>query len=156
MAAKPHVIIYTDGACDPNPGTGGWGAILVSPENGARKEFSGALPDTTNNRMELTAVIEALKALKVPCKVDLLTDSQYVKNAFTAGWLENWQRNGWRTAARKPVLNDDLWRELLVLTADHEITWKWVRGHASNPMNNRCDELAVAARVKLAKHGKRS
>ena len=149
---KPRVHIYTDGACSPNPGTGGWGAILISADKGARKEFSGAQRDTTNNRMELTAAIEALKALKVPCQVELVTDSQYVMNGFTEGWLEKWQRNGWRTASKKPVVNVDLWRELLELTAKHETTWKWVRGHNANPMNNRCDELAVAARTKLTRN----
>lgn len=148
--ARPHVTIYTDGACDPNPGTGGWAAILVSP-GGTQKQLVGAERNTTNNRMELTAVIRALEALKKPCIVDLYTDSQYVHHAFTQGWLANWQRNGWRTANRKPVLNDDLWRELLELTQKHEVIWHWVRGHAANPMNNRCDELAVAAREKLAR-----
>lgn len=149
---RPNVTIFSDGACDPNPGTGGWGAILVA-ESGARKELSGAERNSTNNRMELTGAIEALKALKKPCNVKLYTDSEYVKNAFTAGWLENWQRNGWRTAGRKPVKNEDLWRELLGLAQKHRVSWHWVRGHGSNPNNNRCDELAVAARLRLAASG---
>ena len=149
---QPRVTIYTDGACDPNPGTGGWGAILMSPGNAAAsREFSGAEKNTTNNRMELTAAIEALKALRMPCRVELYTDSQYLRNAFTAGWLENWQRNGWRTSNKKPVLNKDLWLQLVDLARLHQITWKWVRGHDSNPHNNRCDELAVAARERLAR-----
>lgn len=119
-------------------------------ESGTRKELSGAQRETTNNRMELTGAIEALKALKKPCNVKLYTDSEYVKNAFTAGWIENWQRNGWRTAGRKAVKNEDLWRELLALAQKHHVSWHWVRGHASNPNNNRCDELAVAARLRLA------
>jgi len=150
QSSRPHVKIYTDGACDPNPGTGGWAAILISA-NGAKKEISGAERNTTNNRMELTAAIRALTALKKPCVVDLYTDSEYLKNAFTQGWLAKWQRNGWRTADRKPVKNDDLWQQLLHLTSVHEVKWHWVRGHASNPLNNRCDELAVLAREKLAR-----
>ena len=145
---RPHVNIYTDGACSPNPGTGGWGAVLMTGQ--ARKELSGAEADSTNNRMELTAAIRALEALKKPCRVDLFTDSEYVKNAFTEGWLAKWELNGWKNATKKPVKNDDLWRELLELSQKHQITWHWVRGHASNPNNNRCDELAVAAREKLA------
>ena len=147
----PQIRIYTDGACSPNPGTGGWGAILTSADGGTKKELSGSARETTNNRMEITAAIEALRALKKPCKVDLFTDSEYVKNAFTAGWLANWQRNGWRTASRKAVLNADLWRDLLELSQIHDVSWHWVRGHGSNPMNNRCDELAVAARMRLAR-----
>ncbi len=150
LDAKPHVRVYTDGACDPNPGTGGWGAILIAA-SGSEKELSGAQKDCTNNRMELTAAIEALSALKKPCLVDLYTDSEYLKNAFTAGWLAKWQANGWKTSNRKPVLNRDLWEELLELAQKHEINWHWVRSHASNPYNNRCDELAVAARTALAR-----
>lgn len=147
---RPKVTIYSDGACNPNPGTGGWGAILVSAE-GHKKELSGGEQDTTNNRMEMTGAIEAMRALKKPCTVELYTDSQYLCNAFKAGWLANWQRNGWRNAAKKPVANADLWRILLELTTTHQVTWHWVRGHADNPMNNRCDELAVAARQELAR-----
>lgn len=153
LELRPHVHIYTDGACSPNPGIGGWGAILIST-SGKRKELSGAERQSTNNRMELTAAIRALEALTKPCRVDLYTDSEYVKNAFTAGWLAKWERNGWRNSAKDPVKNADLWRELLELSQKHQITWHWVRGHASNPNNNRCDELAVAAREQLARGGK--
>jgi ribonuclease HI len=149
---KSLVRIYTDGACSPNPGIGGWGAILVSPEHaGKEKELSGAEADSTNNRMELTAAVMALKALTRPCRVELTTDSEYLQKGFTEGWLERWQRNGWKTAARKPVANADLWRELLVLARPHDISWHWVRGHQEHPLNNRCDELAVAARQQLAR-----
>lgn len=147
---KPRVKIYTDGACDPNPGTGGWAAILVA-SNGTKKELFGAERDSTNNRMELSGAINALEALKSPCTIELYTDSEYLKKAFTDGWLAKWQRNGWRNSQKKPVANKDLWEELLRLSQTHEISWHWVRGHASNPMNNRCDELAVAAREKLAR-----
>lgn len=148
LAPKPRITIFTDGACNPNPGTGGWGAILLAAD-GKRKELSGAEADSTNNRMELTAAIAALSALTKPCIVSLYTDSEYLMKAFTEGWLAKWELNGWRTAGRKPVKNDDLWRQLLELAQKHEITWHWVRGHASNPNNNRCDELAVAARMKM-------
>ncbi len=142
-----RVEIFSDGACSGNPGVGGYGSILRCGEK--EKEISGAEEMTTNNRMELTAAIEALKVLKKPCTVELYTDSEYVKKAFSEGWLEKWQRNGWRNASKKPVANDDLWRKLLELSQAHTISWHWVRGHASNPDNNRCDELAVAARVRL-------
>ncbi len=148
--ARPSVIIYTDGACDPNPGIGGWAAIMIHPTTGARTEMSGGEKESTNNRMELTAVIEALTRLKAPCVVTLITDSEYVKNAFTQKWLNGWQKKGWKTASRQPVKNQDLWQKLLVLTAPHLIHWKWVRGHAFDALNNRCDELAVAARRKIA------
>ncbi len=147
---KPHVTIFSDGACAPNPGFGGWGAVLLSEQHGARKEISGAEAETTNNRMELTAAIKALETLKKPCVVELFTDSQYVRNAFAEGWLDKWQRNGWMSAGRKPVLNEDLWRRLIELGAVHEIHWHWVRGHAENEHNNRADQLAVAARESLA------
>lgn len=147
---KPNVEIYTDGACSPNPGTGGWGAILVALDHGRQtKELSGGERDSTNNRMELMAAIRALQTLKQPSKVTLYTDSQYLRNAFTQGWLENWQRNGWRTAAKKPVANEDLWRELLKLDALHTIRWEWVMGHAGHEYNERCDQLAVQARRKI-------
>ncbi len=143
-----HVEIHTDGACSPNPGNGGWAAVLLMGEH--RREISGAEANTTNNRMELIAAIRALQALKRPCQVTLYTDSQYLKNAFTQKWLENWQRNGWRTKGGKgKVLNQDLWQELLLLTATHHVEWKWVKGHAGHPENERCDELAVAARKTL-------
>ena len=145
------VIIHTDGGCSPNPGPGGWAAVLVSPaHDGYTRELSGYEPDTTNNRMELTAAIMALKSLKRSCRVILHTDSQYLKKAFTDGWLASWQRNGWRSANKKPVKNKDLWLELLELSRTHAIDWRWVKGHADDPMNERCDRLVQEAR---AKHG---
>ena len=150
--AKPLVHIYCDGACSPNPGWGGWGALLIAPEHdGYARELSGGEPDSTNNRMELTGAIMALRALKRPCEVLLHTDSTYVKNAFTNGWLRNWQRNGWLTREKKPVANADLWNELLALAETHTVEWIWVRGHADNANHNRCDALAVAAREALAR-----
>jgi len=134
------VSIYTDGSCLGNPGPGGWGAILRYGEYG--KELSGGFAGTTNNRMEITAVLEALSALKQPCIVDLYTDSQYVRKAVTEGWLENWQRNGWRTAAKKPVKNQDLWQSLLLLLKRHTVHFHWVQGHVGHPENERCDALA--------------
>ncbi len=149
--ALPLVHIFCDGACSPNPGMGGWGSILVSPAHGnARKELSGAEPDTTNNRMELTAALMSLKALKGPCQVQVFTDSQYVRNAFEEKWLEKWQRTGWRTAAKKPVLNADLWQALVEQARVHQVTWHWVRGHSGHVENERADALAVAARLALA------
>jgi ribonuclease HI len=147
--AAKQVTIYTDGACDPNPGTGGWAAILISGK--AKKEISGGEKDSTNNRMELTAVIEALRALKEPCLVTIYTDSMYVKDPFTKGWLINWQRRGWKTASKDPVKNRDLWEILWDLSLKHTLKWEWVKGHAEDPLNNRCDELAVEARLKLAR-----
>ncbi len=148
MEALPSVHIYCDGACSPNPGTGGWAALLIAVDHDAHtRELSGAESGTTNNRMELTAAIRALQALKRPCDVLLHTDSTYVKNAFTNGWLHRWQRNGWQTRDRTPVLNDDLWRTLLDLSAVHRVTWIWVRGHAGNALHNRVDALAVEARI---------
>jgi ribonuclease HI len=146
---KHQVIIYTDGACDPNPGIGGWAAILLHPVTGQRTEISGGEAESTNNRMELSAVIQALSRLKGPCEVTLITDSEYVKNAFTNGWLVNWQKRGWKTADKKPVKNKDLWLKLVELAAAHQIHWKWVRGHAFDAENNRCDELAVLARKRI-------
>ncbi|PWM70847.1 MAG: hypothetical protein DBX59_09785 [Bacillota bacterium] len=136
------VTIYTDGACSGNPGIGGWGAVLMS--GGKVKEISGGEDSTTNNRMELTAVIEALKALKKPCKVNIYTDSTYVADAFLQNRLTVWQANGWRTSAKSEVKNIDLWEELLALTSKHRCEFFKVKGHADNPFNNRCDELAVA------------
>lgn len=145
-----QVHIYCDGACSPNPGLGGWGALLIALDHdGHTRELSGAEHATTNNRMELTAAIMALRALKRPCEVTLHTDSQYLRNAFEQGWLRNWQRNGWLTRAKTPVLNEDLWRELLELDGLHRIAWTWVRGHADNVLHNRVDALAVAARKSL-------
>lgn len=153
----PLVHIYTDGGCSPNPGPGGWAAVLLAVEQGnKRRELSGAEPDTTNNRMELTAAIKALEALKKPCRIVLHTDSQYLRNAFTAGWLDNWQNNGWRTSGKKPVQNADLWQRLLELDSRHTITWEWVKGHADNDENNRCDELVQVARSGLTTRSGRS
>jgi ribonuclease HI len=148
---KPDVILYCDGACSPNPGIGGWGVILEAPKHGGRRrELSGAEPETTNNRMELTAAIEGFRAIKRPCRVRVVTDSQYLKNAFTAGWLQAWQANGWRTADKKPVKNKDLWQALTEAIAPCQAQWEWVRGHAAHPENERCDALAVQARQALA------
>ncbi|HZK75750.1 MAG TPA: ribonuclease HI [Candidatus Kapabacteria bacterium] len=141
---KPHVTIYTDGACSGNPGPGGYGAILIDA-SGRRRELSGGFRNTTNNRMELLAVISALEALKRPCDVTLVSDSEYVINAITKGWLASWQRKGWRKADKKPVMNIDLWQRLLPKLKEHNIEFRWTKGHAGNPENERCDELAVAA-----------
>ncbi len=135
------VVIWTDGACSGNPGPGGWGAILTF--KGAEKEISGGEVLTTNNRMELLAAISALEALTRPCAVDLHTDSQYLRQGISS-WLENWKRNGWRTADRKPVKNDDLWKRLDAAAERHDIHWFWVKGHAGDPMNERADALARA------------
>jgi ribonuclease HI len=142
------IDIWTDGACSGNPGPGGWGAVLHY--GGAEKEISGAEPATTNNRMELQAAIEALNALKRASKVRLHTDSKYVMDGATR-WLHGWKKNGWKTSDRKPVKNEDLWRKLDEAAARHEITWKWVKGHADNEMNNRADELARGAIKTLRK-----
>lgn len=133
--------IYTDGACSGNPGKGGWGAVLVYKNN--EKEISGYDESTTNNRMELTAVIEALSSLKEPCEVLLTTDSKYVCDAVTKGWVYSWKKNGWRKADKKPALNVDLWEKLLPLLEKHSVEWNWVKGHAGHPYNERCDALAV-------------
>ena len=136
------IDIYTDGACSGNPGKGGWAAILVYKNN--EKEIFGGSHDTTNNRMELTAVIEALRQLKEPCRVTLTTDSKYVCDAVTKGWVYSWKNNSWRKADKKPALNVDLWEELLPLLEKHEVTFNWVRGHNGHPYNERCDKLAVS------------
>lgn len=136
------VRIYTDGACSGNPGCGGWGAVLVYGEK--EKELSGAEAETTNNRMELTAVIMALKALKEPCDVELTTDSKYVCDAVNKGWVYSWRKNGWRKADKKPALNVDLWEQLLKLLEAHSVSFVWVKGHNGHPYNERCDRLAVA------------
>ena len=141
------VTIYTDGACSGNPGPGGWGAILQYGK--LQKEFSGGEAHTTNNRMELTAVIEALKALKEGCAVDLYSDSKYVIDALEKGWAKGWKAKGWVKADKKPALNPDLWEVLLGEMARHKVKLHWVKGHASNPKNNRCDELAVAESKKF-------
>ena len=134
------VIIYTDGACSGNPGPGGWGAILMYKEN--KKEIAGGKEDTTNNVMELTAVIEGLKALKFPCEVELYSDSAYVVNAVDKAWIDNWVKNNWKTAGKEPVKNQELWQELYDLTKIHKVTFHKVKGHSDNEFNNRCDELA--------------
>ncbi len=142
-----NVEIYTDGACSGNPGKGGWGAVLVY---GAKeKEISGADADTTNNRMELTAVIEALNALKEPCNVTLTTDSKYVCDAVNKEWVYSWKKNGWKKAGKKPALNIDLWEKLLALLDIHNVTFVWVRGHNGHPYNERCDTLAVNEYLRL-------
>ncbi len=135
----PKVVIFTDGACSGNPGPGGWGAILIS--GGHEKEICGGEPGTTNNRMELMAAIRALEALKRPCKVELHTDSTYVKTGITE-WLRAWKARGWKTAAKAPVKNEDLWRRLDEARARHEVDWRWVKGHAGHELNERADALA--------------
>lgn len=135
------IEIFTDGACSGNPGPGGWGAILRF--EGREKELSGGEANTTNNRMELTACIEALKALKEPCEVILTTDSQYVVNSVEQGWAQSWKKNGWRKADKKPALNPDLWDALLLLLSVHKVSFNWIKGHAGHPENERCDALAV-------------
>jgi ribonuclease HI len=134
-----RVSIWTDGACSGNPGPGGWGAVLTY--DGHEKELCGGEALTTNNRMELMGAIGALEALSRPCGIDLHTDSQYLRGGVT-GWMKNWKRNGWRTADKKPVKNEDLWRRLDEATTRHDIAWKWVKGHAGDAMNERADELA--------------
>ena len=137
------VIIYTDGACSGNPGPGGWGAILMY--KGAKKEISGGMKETTNNIMEVTAVIEALKCLKLESDVQVYSDSAYTVNAFNQGWIYNWMKNGWKTSGKEPVKNKELWQELYVLTKKHKVEFIKVKGHADNEFNNRCDEMAREA-----------
>lgn len=137
-----HVVIYTDGACSGNPGAGGWGCILTC--GSLRKELNGGEPLTTNQRMELTAAVQALSALKQPCRVTLYSDSAYLINGFNQHWLVNWQRNGWLNAKKQPVENQDLWKELLRLTRIHQVEWRKVKGHNGDEMNERCDALARA------------
>ena len=137
----PEVEIFTDGACKGNPGPGGWGAILRS--NGKERELSGGEALTTNNRMELMAAIEALNALKKPCRVQLYTDSNYVRDGITK-WIHGWRRNGWKTSDKKPVKNAELWQALLEASGPHRIDWHWVKGHAGHPENERADALACA------------
>ncbi|EMR12423.1 ribonuclease H [Methylophaga lonarensis MPL] len=143
-----EVDIFTDGACSGNPGPGGWGAILRLRGKQVEKELSGAEPDTTNNRMEMMAVIAALEALKKPCKVTITTDSQYVMKGMTE-WLSGWKAKQWKTAARKPVKNADLWQRLDKAVSQHQVKWQWVRGHDGHPDNERADQLAVNARQQL-------
>jgi len=141
LLGKKRVEIFTDGACSGNPGPGGWGALLRF--DGHEKELSGGTGETTNNRMELTAALEAFKALKRPCRVDLYTDSEYLKNGITA-WLPRWKANGWKTAGKKPVKNADLWQALDEALTRHEVNWHWVRGHSGHAGNERADALANA------------
>lgn len=138
-----EVTIHTDGACRGNPGPGGYGAVMVSGKH--RLELSAGFQRTTNNRMELLAAIVALEKLTQPCRVTLLSDSRYLIDAMTKGWLRGWKTRGWMTAARQPVKNPDLWSRLEAAAAPHEVSWKWLRGHAGHRENERCDELAVAA-----------
>lgn len=142
-----EVTIYTDGACSGNPGPGGWGSILMYKGN--QKEISGGLQDTTNNVMELTAVVEALKLLKFKCHVKLYSDSAYVVNAFNQKWIQGWLKNGWKNASKEPVKNKEIWQELYELTKQHEVEFIKVKGHSDNEYNNRCDELARKAITNL-------
>jgi ribonuclease HI len=147
----PHVVIHTDGACSGNPGPGGWAAILAFGDH--EKELKGGELLTTNNRMELMAAIAALEALKRPCRIDLHTDSQYLRSGITA-WITKWKQNGWRTADKKPVKNADLWRRLDAALSNHEIRWHWVRGHAGHDINERADVLARGAIAEIRNHAK--
>jgi ribonuclease HI len=149
----PRVMLFTDGACSGNPGPGGWAFVLRHPASGKEIERAGADRATTNNRMELTAVIEGLRELSKPSSVDLMSDSQYVLKGLEQ-WLEAWKRRGWKTASKKPVKNEDLWRILDELASSHEINFHWIRGHTGHPENERCDELAVEAYRRLIKADK--
>lgn len=154
----PELFAYTDGACSGNPGPGGWGALLVAREGDAvvkERALSGGEAETTNNRMELLAAIAALEALERPSKITIVTDSAYVKNGLT-GWITGWKRNGWKTAAKKPVKNEDLWRRLDEAAARHDVTWEWVKGHAGHPENERADELARAGMAPFKPKKKRA
>ena len=146
-----EVFIYADGACSGNPGPGGWGTILKCPSLRLEKRLSGAEANTTNNRMELTAVIQGLSALKKPCRVVVVTDSRYVVDAFEKRWIANWLKNGWRTASKQPVKNEDLWRQLMDAASSHSVRWHWIRGHAGHAENEEADSLAVAARTALVR-----
>ncbi len=150
MNDKKRVTLYTDGACSGNPGLGGYGGILIYGD--VRKEYSGAEAKTTNNRMEIMAVIVGLKYLKYPCIVDVYSDSAYTVNAFNEGWIYGWKRNGWKKADKKEVQNIDLWKELYALTKTHEVRFYKVAGHADDSLNNRCDELARAAITEFRKN----
>jgi ribonuclease HI len=147
---KPIVEIATDGSCFPNPGPGGWGAVLVFPKTGARKEIKGGQLETTNNRMEMQAVIEALSALSRPCYVRLMVDSQYVMHGFSKQWVYRWRRNGWITSTGKAVANMDLWLNLIEVVKPHDLKWIWVKGHAGHPLNERADALAYAGRLSIS------
>lgn len=146
---RPLVQLFSDGACSGNPGPGGWGSVLKCPSMNIEKRMSGAERNTTNNRMELTGVIQGLKALKMPCDVVITTDSRYIVDAFQKNWLSGWQKNGWRTASKQPVKNIELWKELLAAIAPHRVSWNWIRGHNGHPENELADSLAVAARLTL-------
>lgn len=146
---KKLVELFCDGACSGNPGPGGWGAILRS--GGVEKELSGGEPQTTNNKMELSACIHGLQALKEPCRVTVTTDSQYLVKAFKEHWLEKWKKNGWKTSGKEPVKNRELWERLLELASFHQVDWIWIKGHAGHSENERCDVLAVAERDRFAK-----
>lgn len=139
----PEVILYTDGACSGNPGPGGWGALLIW--NGQEKALSGGHPDSTNNRMEMQAVIEGLKALNKKCHVRVHSDSALIINAFTKGWIQNWQKKGWKKVDKKPVENRELWEEMIQYVNQHQVSWIKVKGHSDNELNNRVDQLAVEA-----------
>ena len=141
---RKKVVIYTDGSCDTRSGDGGWAYLLAYGD--ARRKRSGFESGTTNNRMELTAAVRALESLTEPCDVVLVTDSEYLKKAFTDRWLDKWQRNGWQTSSKQPVKNKDLWLRLLELTGSHDVTWKWTRGHAGQEQNEVVDKLALSAR----------
>ena len=141
------ITIYSDGAASPNPGYGGWGCVILTSKR--RKELSGSKKDSTNNQMEMMAALRALQALTKPCEVTLYTDSRYLCDAFQKNWFKNWKKRGWKTSKGTPVLNKKLWEELLVEHERHKIDWQWIRGHSDNEENNRCDELAVNARIAL-------
>ncbi|MEX0719314.1 MAG: ribonuclease HI [Balneolaceae bacterium] len=147
MSKKPEVIVYTDGACSGNPGPGGWGAVLIW--KGKEKDISGGDPQTTNNRMEMQAVIEALKSLKKPCRVKIHSDSALIINAFQKGWIENWQKKGWRKANKKPVENQDLWQQMIEAMKPHDVEWIKVKGHSGHVLNDRVDALAVSESKKF-------
>ncbi len=149
ISSMKKVELYTDGACSGNPGVGGWGVVLIYGEH--VKEFSGVMELTTNNQMEITAVIEGLKRLKEPCDVTIYTDSAYTMNAFSEGWITSWQMNGWKTASKKPVKNCELWQSLLQELSRHKVTWVKVKGHADNKYNNICDKLATGEIAKFNK-----
>jgi len=151
VSSRPSVDIYTDGACSGNPGPGGWGAILVA--KGIEKEISGGEKRTTNNRMEMMAAISALSCLKMPCQVNLYSDSAYLVNAFLQKWIVTWKRNGWKNSTKQTVSNMDLWVELDRLSTIHDITWIKVKGHSTHAYNNRCDELAVKQSKEMMKDG---
>ena len=146
--SKPYVLMYTDGACSGNPGPGGWG-VLLEDDKGRVKELSGGEAQTTNNRMEMQAIIEGLKALKKPCRVRICSDSALIINAFTQGWIPSWQSRGWKKANKKPVENQDLWQQMLTALQMHEVEWKKVKGHSTDERNNRVDTLAVEASRKF-------